>query len=83
MSPRIATKYKNPTLILSVIAVTVCAVRFLLDGITFTAFGSPITLGHIDSFAYSSFLTPILGAHGYIQAKLGITPERPDNADQV
>lgn len=56
---------KTYTTELSVMIVAVCAVRFLLDGVTVGGF----SVGHMDSMAFASIMTPILAAHGYLKAK--------------
>lgn len=51
---------------LSAIVVIAAAVKFLLDGVTFSVNGHPMDLGHLDSMTYATFLTPVLGAHGWV-----------------
>jgi len=67
--------FKDPLFVLVAFAVICAVVKFLADGVTFTAFGHPVSLGHVDPLAYGSLLTPILAAHGYIK---GQTPKGPD-----
>lgn len=61
--------YKNPTLTLSFIVVSVCALRFLFDGLSLNILGHTLDIGHMDPLAYGSILTPVLGAHGYVQTR--------------
>jgi hypothetical protein len=68
----------NPTAHLSVIVVMICSFRFLLDGVSVTVFGHSLSIGHTDPLAYSSFLAPVLGVHGYIHTK---TKPKVDNPD--
>lgn len=74
---------KNPTLLLSVLAVAVCALRLLLDGVSFKLFGSIVSIPHTDPLAYGSFLTPVLGAHGYMNRNTmgGKLPQKVDDPD--
>ena len=53
---------------LVVFAVVICAIKFVLNDVTITTAGHTINLGHTDAFSFGSFLTPILGAHGYMSA---------------
>ena len=73
-----STGIEDPMMTLSVIAALACVVKFLADGVTFTLYGHTMNLGHADSMAYGALLTPILGAHGYIQ---GLKPKGPDSND--
>ena len=61
---------KSPTLLLSLMVVSACTIRFLIDGISFFAFGHIVNLPHTDPMAYGAILAPVLGAHGYIHGKL-------------
>lgn len=54
---------------LTTLVTIICAVRFLLDGVSASFFGHTFALGHMDPLAYGSFLTPVFAAHGYIQVK--------------
>lgn len=51
---------------LTALVVIAAAVKFLLDGITAQYGGYTLNLGHLDSMTYAAFLTPVLGAHGYV-----------------
>lgn len=61
---------RSPTGILSIAVVSVCCFRFLLDGVSFSLFGHPFSIGHTDPTTYATFLTPVLGAHSYVQCKI-------------
>ena len=63
------TGKEDPLMTLSVIVVLCTSVKFVLDGVTFTLYGHPISFGHPDPVAYAAFLTPVLGTHGYLNAK--------------
>jgi hypothetical protein len=69
--PSVKKQLRNPTVLMSLIVVTVCAIRFLFDGLSITIKDYTLTIGHMDSLAYGSILTPVLAAHGYIRSKLG------------
>lgn len=71
----------NATTMLSTIVVVVCAFKFLMDGVSFTAFGHTIELGHVDASAYAAILTPVLGAHGYIKTRMNRT-EKVDSPNE-
>lgn len=60
-------KFQDPLLALIGFSVICCVGKFLIDGVTFTVHGSPVSLGHMDPLAYGSLLTPLLAAHGYIK----------------
>lgn len=62
---------KSPTLSLSILVVVVCCFRFLMDGMEWSLFGHTITFNHIDAMTYGALLTPVLGAHGYIDSQSG------------
>lgn len=61
---------RSYTSILSFVVVGVCSIRFLFDGITFSYGEHSFIVGHIDSLAYGSILTPVLVAHGYVKTRL-------------
>lgn len=73
--------FENPTFILSSVVVGVCAVRFLLDGVTLTFFGQTFTLAPTDPLSYGAILTPVLGAHSFIRAKAKIPHKKVDEND--
>lgn len=60
------TGKEDPMLTLAIIAGAACVFRFVLDGVSLNVFGSPMSMGHVDSLAYSALMTPILAAHGYM-----------------
>lgn len=64
-----------------VIAVLVASFKFLLDGLSINIAGHTITFGHLEALAYGSFLTPILGAHSYIDTRKTDKP-KVDNPDK-
>ncbi len=70
-----------------VFSITLVAIRFFVDGVTFTLFGHIINFGHVDSASYATLLSPIAGAHGLKEfGSRGITTltsEIPDDPDQV
>lgn len=59
---------KSVTQNLCILVVTVCSLRFLLDGVSF----SGVVIGHVDPLAYGSILTPVLAAHGWIKTKMKV-----------
>ena len=61
---------KDPLLALIVVTVLSCVLKFLAEGVTFTVHGNLVNLGHTDSLAYGSILTPLLMAHGYIKGNI-------------
>ena len=76
MKTIIKSASEHPTTFLTFIVVVVCAFRFLLDGLTVSFMGHNISFGHIDYLAYTSILTPVLTAHGYLR---GIDKKRDTN----
>jgi hypothetical protein len=58
------------TAFLCSLVVYACTFRFVMDGVSFSVHGETFTLGHMDSMAYISILTPVLAAHGFIKSKL-------------
>lgn len=64
---------------ISIMASIACILKFLAEGVTFTAFGSTISLGHVDPIVYSTLLAPLWGAHSYIVTKN--RPPKMDNPD--
>ncbi len=80
-------KTGKPDVILTMVVfvIVVCAIKFLLDGVTLKLFGHVISFGHTDSFSYGSLLSPVLGAHGFIEGKNASTYNsinRVDDPDQ-
>lgn len=63
------TKQPDGLLTMSCIVVGVCALKFLMEGVSFLAFGHTISLGHADALSYGAMLTPVLGAHGASEYK--------------
>lgn len=55
---------------LSMVVTLSAALRFLLDGITLDIYHHIFTFGHVDAMTYLAFLSPIVGAHGYIKGRL-------------
>jgi hypothetical protein len=73
---------------LSVLAVTVAAIRFLFDGVQFHFGTHTFGFDHTDPLSYGSILTPILGAHSYIGTRgwkksppRSNLPDNPDSSD--
>lgn len=70
---------------LAVFVVVICAIKFLFDGVVVNIFGHTFSFGHTDSFSYGTFLSPVLGAHGYLAGKnteQGYNISRVDNPDE-
>lgn len=53
--------------------VIVCVIKFLFEGVTFDVLGHAVNLGHADAMTYGALLTPILGAHAFINTR----PDQP------
>jgi hypothetical protein len=53
----------------AVLATIACVLKFLVEGVTFTLFGSLVNLGHVDSMTYTALLAPLWASHGYIKGK--------------
>lgn len=51
-------------LTVTVLSIALVAVRFFIDGMTFTLFGHTISVGVMNSASYATLLSPIAGAHG-------------------
>ncbi len=56
----------------AIAATIACIIKFLAEGVSFTLFGSPVTLGHVDSAAYATLLAPLWASHGYINVNKDI-----------
>lgn len=71
----------DPMLTMACIAIVVCLIKFLMEGVSFA---NGLSLGHADSGTYAAILAPILGAHGYVSIKTPAkTPEvKVDNPDE-
>ena len=54
---------------LVVFVVVICGIKFLLDGVQINIAGHILNFGHTDSFSYGSLLSPVLGAHGYVDVR--------------
>lgn len=54
---------------LCIAVVLVACIKFLLDGVTVHLAGISFDLGHVDAMAYGALLTPVLGAHGWIEGR--------------
>lgn len=63
------TGQRDVMITLVVFAVVVCAAKFFLNDVSITTGTHTVNLGHTDSFSFGSFLTPILGAHGYMNGR--------------
>lgn len=63
------TGIEDPMMTMSVVACSVCLLKFLLDGLGGSVGGLSLSFGHVDPLAYGSLLAPILGAHGYISTR--------------
>lgn len=75
----------DPMLTITVIAVGIAALKFLLDGASITLFGHILDFGHVDPLTYGSLLTPILGAHSWQNTRPntmnGLTVKGTGNVD--
>lgn len=56
-------------LTLVAVAVIAAVARFLLDGVAISIAGHVFAFSKTDPLAYGSLLTPILGAHGYMNTR--------------
>lgn len=63
-----------------VIATAAATIRFFFDGVDMTVAGHHVGFSKLDPLAYGAFLTPILGAHGYLSGKDKSKP-KVDNPD--
>lgn len=64
---------------LVIIAVLAATLKFLTDGVTLG--NNTVSFGHLDPLAYGAFLTPILGAHGFMSTKKTEIFKEEDHAD--
>lgn len=62
----------------SVAASIVCMVKFIVEGVSFYAYGHPVSLGHTDPVAYTAFLGPLWGGHAYINRNPSKKVDNPD-----
>lgn len=53
----------------AILATVACIAKFLIDGVSFKLFGSPVNLGHMDSLSYTALLAPLWGSHAYTKGK--------------
>lgn len=58
----------KPDLMVTLSTVTTMAavIKFILDGVTISWQGYTMDFGHLDSMTYAALLTPVLGAHSYM-----------------
>lgn len=70
----------DPMLTMSVLVVSVAALKFLLEGVTMTVGGHAVNFGHVDAMVYGALLTPVLGVHGYLKGKKS-DAQKVDNPD--
>jgi len=61
------TSKPDALLTMACLIVFVCALKFLMEGVSFNLFGHSISLGHVDAMTYAAMLTPVLGAHGAVE----------------
>ena len=76
------TNKEDVMLTLVFYVVIIAGIKFLLDGVEFTFQGHLVNLGHTDGGVYAAFLTPILGAHGYIDSKVQHLQQKVDNPNE-
>lgn len=74
----------DPMLTITIIAISVACLKFLLEGLSITVDGHVIDFGHVDALAYGSLLTPILGMHGWVNRPQAVPPPKlkVDNPDK-
>lgn len=72
---------EDPMLTMSVLVVTVASIKFLLEGVSLTLSGQSVTFGHVEAMVYGALLTPVLGVHGYIKARVPSSTQKVDNPD--
>ena len=53
--------------LLTVLTVVVCCIRFVFDGVTVPIGEKALSVGHTDPLAYGSILSPVLAAHGFVK----------------
>lgn len=61
---------------LAIAATIACIVKFLVEGISFFAFGHQVSFGHTDSLTYTALLSPLWGGHAYMNKS-----KKVDNPD--
>ena len=54
---------------LTVVVTLAATTRFLFDGMSFHIFEHVLTFTKLDPMVYISLLTPVFGAHGYLNGK--------------
>jgi hypothetical protein len=73
---------KDTTRLLSIIVVSACVFRFLVDGISFMWNGHVVTCPSTSAEAYAAILAPVLGAHSYVKRNyFGVGGKRPMQVD--
>jgi hypothetical protein len=80
------TNKEDALLTATVLSIALVAIRFFVDGMTFTLFGHVLSFTHVDSASYAALLSPIAGAHGvkeFCGRGLGVADnsEVPDDPD--
>ena len=71
----------NGVPILNIVVTSVCAIRFLLDGVSI--FGS-IMFPHVDPLAYSAILSPLIAGHAYMHVRGSFAArQKVDNPDDT
>jgi hypothetical protein len=68
------TKQEDPMLTLTCIVVIIAAIKFLFEGVDITIAGHVFSFGHADGGTYATVLTPVLGAHGYMNTRIPDAP---------
>ena len=76
------TGQQDPMLTLSVFVVIACTVKFIFEGVNFSIAGHIFNFGHVDAMTYGALLTPVLGAHSYMNVKIPST-NKVDNPDET
>ena len=82
------TGKQDALLTVTVLSIALVAIRFFLDGDTFTIFGHTLAFGVMSPASYATLLSPIAGTHGVKEfCGRGLvaddSAEVPDNVDEV
>ena len=65
----------------AVAASVACIIKFLLEGVSITIAGQPLSLGHADPVTYGMLLGPLWGGHAYLQARVRKPKSKVGNPD--
>lgn len=68
---------------MTMVVVIASAIKFLLDGVSLVINGHTISFGHADSMSYGTLLTPVLGAHSFVNTRPNTMSPIRDGSQEV